>query len=504
MGKIADLIGSAYENWYGETVFLDCGEVGEVREFVLEYVFPMAAATGKEILYLSDAQDMQKQKEEMARADADKALRVMSYAEFEQMVQYHVAFDGQYDYIFAENCRALLESRREAEYSALVLDFLLQAQRSAVVYIGANAKGLKEFLLRSGKLKKENLFLLPRQWEKLCKLVFVQKQRGKLTGARLVQEIMRTHPGEGILYFCASKEKMRGTAQMLSLKEMPKKENAPMFGVSGEVFGNADGSVIAQDARVPLEKSDSYARRHVILDFFDVDLMIGCLDEMEKTEGTYCLYIVEYNGTQLRYLYGIYAGQMHNLSLFRQMERGEGGEFLRRSQEPRFLTDNPMFFVQQADEYGGCRFQINSRQRILCEAELASLETIQKMGYRKWILQALGKPACAQEERKLAKVAIGRVEWEKIVQELERIKNQKLAGAELERFRAYLCGRFSRKTISVSMANLLMEQYALPYFVESKKERARTSPHYNHYFWTVSEKLRQEEGMEKGTDAQNG
>ena len=112
MGKIADLIGSAYENWYGETVFLDCGEVGEVREFVLEYVFPMAAATGKEILYLSDAQDMQKQKEEMARADADKALRVMSYAEFEQMVQYHVAFDGQYDYIFAENCRALLESRR--------------------------------------------------------------------------------------------------------------------------------------------------------------------------------------------------------------------------------------------------------------------------------------------------------------------------------------------------------------------------------------------------------
>ena len=126
--------------------------------------------------------------------------------------------------------------------------------------------------------------------------------------------------------------------------------------------------------------------------------MIGCLDEMEKAEGTYCLYIVEYNGTQLRYLYGIYAGQMHNLSLFRQMERGEGGEFLRRSQEPRFLTDNPMFFVQQADEYGGCRFQINSRQRILCEAELASLETIQKMGYRKWILQALGKPACAQEE----------------------------------------------------------------------------------------------------------
>lgn len=210
MGKIADLIGSAYENWYGETVFLDCGEVGEVREFVLEYVFPMAAATGKEILYLSDAQDMQKQKEEMARADADKALRVMSYAEFEQMVQYHVAFDGQYDYIFAENCRVLLESRREAEYSALVLDFLLQAQRSAVVYIGANAKGLKEFLLRSGKLKKENLFLLPRQWEKLCKLVFVQKQRGKLTGARLVQEIMRTHPGEGILYFCASKEKNAG------------------------------------------------------------------------------------------------------------------------------------------------------------------------------------------------------------------------------------------------------------------------------------------------------
>lgn len=137
----------------------------------------------------------------------------------------------------------------------------------------------------------------------------MQKQRGKLTGARLVQEIMRTHPGEGILYFCASKEKMRGTAQMLSLKEMPKKENAPMFGVSGEVFGNADGSVIAQDARVPLEKSDSYARRHVILDFFDVDLMIGCLDEMEKAEGTYCLYIVEYNGTQLRYLYGIYAGQ---------------------------------------------------------------------------------------------------------------------------------------------------------------------------------------------------
>lgn len=101
----------------------------------------MAAATGKEILYLSDAQDMQKQKEEMARADADKALRVMSYAEFEQMVQYHVAFDGQYDYIFAENCRVLLESRQEAEYSLWCLDlFAATAQRSGL-YRGECPRG---------------------------------------------------------------------------------------------------------------------------------------------------------------------------------------------------------------------------------------------------------------------------------------------------------------------------------------------------------------------------
>ena len=34
MGKIADLIGSAYENWYGETVFLDCGDVYKRQAFL--------------------------------------------------------------------------------------------------------------------------------------------------------------------------------------------------------------------------------------------------------------------------------------------------------------------------------------------------------------------------------------------------------------------------------------------------------------------------------------
>lgn len=95
MGKsIAELVGSAYENWYGENVFLDCGPGCGMESFVLEQVCPMAAATGKEILYLTNAGRMQAEKDRLDRADAEKVLRIMDYAEFEQMVQYHVAYDG--------------------------------------------------------------------------------------------------------------------------------------------------------------------------------------------------------------------------------------------------------------------------------------------------------------------------------------------------------------------------------------------------------------------------
>ena len=57
------------------------------------------------------------------------------------------------------------------------------------------------------------------------------------------------------------------------------------------------------------------------------------------------LYVVEYNGTQLRYLRGVYEIQKENLGWFEQMEQGEGAEFLRRSQNPRFLTENPVFLL---------------------------------------------------------------------------------------------------------------------------------------------------------------
>ena len=198
MGKsIAELVGSAYENWYGENVFLDCGQGCGMESFVLEQVCPMAAATGKEILYLTNAGRMQAEKDRLDRADAEKVLRIMDYAEFEQMVQYHVAYDGQYDYIFVEDCRLLLESQREPAYSALIYDFLMQTERSAVILIGANAKGLQEYLLGSGKLKRENLFVLADQ-SAPEQVVFVQKERGKLTGIKLAQELMAQHPGESL------------------------------------------------------------------------------------------------------------------------------------------------------------------------------------------------------------------------------------------------------------------------------------------------------------------
>ena len=172
--NIAQVVGSAYENWYGETVFLDCGKGAGQEAFILEQVCPMAAATGKEILYLTNSRRMLAEKEQQNRADAEKVLRVMDYAEFEQMVQYHVAYDGQYDYIFAEDCRILLESSLEPAYSSITFDFLMHVQRSAVIFMGADAKALREYLLRIGKLKQENLlYCRSRGWRRtnwfLCK-----------------------------------------------------------------------------------------------------------------------------------------------------------------------------------------------------------------------------------------------------------------------------------------------------------------------------------------------
>lgn len=100
-------------------------------------------------------------KEEMARADADKALRVMSYAEFEQMVQYHVAFDGQYDYIFAENCRVLLKSRRKRNILLCVgLSFAGTAQRSGL-YRGECQGAEGSFYCAPGSSKGKSVFVAP-------------------------------------------------------------------------------------------------------------------------------------------------------------------------------------------------------------------------------------------------------------------------------------------------------------------------------------------------------
>lgn len=489
MGKsIAELVGSAYENWYGEKVFLDCEPESGMEAFVLEQVCPMAAATGKEILYLTNAGRMQAEKERQNRADAEKVLRIMDYAEFEQMVQYHVAYDGQYDYIFAEDCRQLLESQREPAYSALIYDFLMQAEHSAVIFIGANAKGLREYLLSSGKLKQENLFVLSQQ-SAPQNIVFVQKVRGKSTGIKLVQELMAQHPGEGIAYFCGSKEKLRLAAKMLKTKasyfyglDMP--ENTCRVREGKLLFRQdvlvADGRNIGQGICIS-------EMRHIIADLFDVDQILDCLKALSQEEGI-CLYIIEYNGTQLRYLRGIYQVQAENLYWFEQMERGEGAEFMRRSQSPRFLAENPMFFIGQADEYGNCRFQVNSRQRAICEIAIASLSAIAKQGYRRWVAQALGGDAQAQQMQ-LPRHTLDEKSRGELLMRLEAQKGKKLAGEELAFFRQYLCEKLGRKSISVSMTNALFEKMRLPYRVSSKKERARTSPYYNQHYWVFEQSL---------------
>ena len=483
MGKsIAELVGSAYENWYGENVFLDCGPDCGMESFVLEQVCPMAAATGKEILYLTNAGRMQAEKDRLDRADAEKVLRIMDYAEFEQMVQYHVAYDGQYDYIFVEDCRLLLESQREPAYSALIYDFLMQTERSAVILIGANAKGLQVYLLGSGKLKRENLFVLadksaPEQ------VVFVQKERGKSTGIKLAQELMAQHPGEGIAYFCGSKEKMRLAAKAFRTKasyfygeDMP--ENTCRVR-DGKLLFRQD--VLVADGRSMKQGLCVQGMRHIIADLFDVDQILDCLNTLSREESI-CLYVIEYNGTQLRYLRGIYQAQAENLYWFEQMERGEGAEFMRRSQSPRFLAENPMFFIGQADEYGNCRFQVNSRQRAVCEIAIAVLNAIAEQGYRQWVMQALGGGGRARQMQ-LPKYMLEQKSRSELQTRIEAQCGKKLAGEELAFFRHYLCEKLGRQSISVSMANTLFEKLRLPYRVCSKKERARTSPYYNQHYW---------------------
>ena len=280
----------------------------------------MAAATGKEILYLTDAARMQAEKERQNRADAEKVLRVMEYSEFEQMVQYHVAYDGQYDYIFAEDCGKLLKSDREPAHSALVYDFLMQAQRSAVVLVGANAKGLREYLLRSGKMPKENLFVLPCRKSLPRQLVFVQKERGKFTGAKLAQELLLRHRGERIAYFCGSKEKLRGTAKLL-------KEKVCCLGDDdSKAMPLTERPLLAVDGRKLAPGLHICGFMHVIVDLFEVDQMLCCLDSIAPG-CPFSLYMIEYNGTQLRYLRSIFESQMQNLFLFEQMERGEVHSF---------------------------------------------------------------------------------------------------------------------------------------------------------------------------------
>ncbi len=486
MGKgIAELVGSAYENWYGEKVFLDCGPDCGLESFVLEQVCPMAAATGKEILYLTNAGRMQEEKERLDRGDAERVLRIMDYAEFEQMVQYHVAYDGQYDYIFAEDCRLLLESQREPAYSALVYDFLMQAERSAVILIGANAKGLQEYLLSAGKLKRENLFVLAGQ-SAPGHIVFVQKERGKSTGIRLAQELMAQYPGEGIAYFCGSKEKMRLAAKAFRSKasyfygaDLP--ENTCRVR-EGRLLFRQD--ILVADGRNMGRGLCVQGMRHIIADLFDVDQILSCLNALDQQGESICLYIIEYNGTQLRYLRGIYQAQAENLSWFEQMERGEGAEFMRRSQSPRFLAENPMFFIEQADEYGNCRFQVNSRQRAVCEIAIAVLNAIEKQGYRQWVMQALGAASRAQQMQ-LPRYALDEKSRGELLARIEAQSGKKLAGEELAFFRRYLCEKLGRKSISVSMANTLFEKLRLPYQVRSKKERARTSPYYNQHYWML-------------------
>ena len=72
-----------------------------------------------------------------------------------------------------------------------------------------------------------------------------------------------------------------------------------------------------------------------------------------------------------------------------------------------------------------------------------------------------------------------------LMSRLKQLRGEKLAGEELEAFRRYLCEAFARKSISVSMANELFEQQHIPYQVRSRKERARTSPYYNHHYWML-------------------
>lgn len=86
-----------------------------------------------------------------------------------------------------------------------------------------------------------------------------------------------------------------------------------------------------------------------------------------------------------------------------------------------------MFFIGQADEYGNCRFQVNSRQRAVCEIAIAVLNAIAEQGYRQWVMQALGGGGRARQMQ-LPKYMLEQKSRSELQMRIEAQCGKKLAG----------------------------------------------------------------------------
>ncbi len=114
------------------------------------------------------------------------------------------------------------------------------------------------------------------------------------------------------------------------------------------------------------------------------------------------------------------------------------------------------------------------------------MDAIAERGYRAWVCQALGAREYNQQQMRLPSFLLSEAERAGMVAYLGRWEGKKVIGEELASLRGRLCDMLGRKSISVSMANTLFQKYGVPYQVESKKERARTSPDYNHHYWKIT------------------
>ena len=445
MGNVhmKDIIGNDCVYWEpGDKIILNGGTGSGKSTFTLEDLPVLAGIIQERILYLVNRTNLKKQIEEKAKEiyEANRQyVDIISYQKMEEIFSEDPE-EGrrildQHGYIVADECHYFWTDATQNNYTDLLYDALLEWKHGVTIYCSATAEPFFDWLIETGKVKKEHVYYIPADYSYVEGVTFYEKKQLQ----PLIDQIIKNEEETKIVVFVSSGDRMKEMHEIYgnsasyvcsqSTQDRWMRKNCDRNCIQNETFEKRilfatsalDNGVNLKDRRI----------RHMFTELYDIDSIRQSLgrkrsitdDGIDETDTCRFYIKIQAEWEVKRRITWL----ENQLAIVRQY-REDYDQFVKDYRGDRnFIQKNPIFYPDVITGY-----HINQMRELKAALDLKSYRSIRDIGLVDYVMKYLSEQLADKYE--ISTIASAG-ETDKLISYLKEIEGKRLYSEDQEKLK---------------------------------------------------------------------